>query len=480
MSQIKKDHLWELIHTISPTEKAYFKKQSNIHSSNGEFVYLKLFDDLNSILKFDLRKIELVYESYHQASRLKNYLYELILSALEGYASNNNKVIQSKRNLVYAKILFEKGLLYKAKKNIEKCLEQSIDNYDYYTQLEAIAFRKKIYTVELNVEEVKKSINKEEEIFATINEINKYELVMSSISSFSFSKGNILSNVEKKRLLVLEKNKFFKDAEKCKSILAKSLHYRILSLIGTMTDDMNKSLKYAILRFKALEHSKYKDVDQQNYINTLNNLIYSYIETKHYKEAALTIDVFTSIKPQTAIIAARIIARKTANELRLILTSGQPFNYKYCNTIAMDCANFQNNLIRLDEKIETVFFMITLCFNNMLHKEVKNWFSIYYLIPKSEVRIDIQCYLFLLHLYIQYSKKDLIFVNYLLKNEQTLLLEKKQLNEQETRIFDFIQNQISSKAVPSSFDLKNIKTTLKLLIQNNSNISIARFIIFPD
>ena len=81
-------------------------------------------------------------------------LYELILSALEGYASNNNKVIQSKRNLVYAKILFEKGLLYKAKKNIEKCLEQSIDNYDYYTQLEAIAFRKKIYTVELNVEEV--------------------------------------------------------------------------------------------------------------------------------------------------------------------------------------------------------------------------------------------------------------------------------------------------------------------------------------
>ena len=188
MSQIKKDHLWELIHTISPTEKAYFKKQSNIHSSNGEFVYLKLFDDLNSILKFDLRKIELVYESYHQASRLKNYLYELILSALEGYASNNNKVIQSKRNLVYAKILFEKGLLYKAKKNIEKCLEQSIDNYDYYTQLEAIAFRKKIYTVELNVEEVKKSINKEEEIFATINEINKYELVMSSISSFSFSK----------------------------------------------------------------------------------------------------------------------------------------------------------------------------------------------------------------------------------------------------------------------------------------------------
>lgn len=67
-----------------------------------------------------------------------------------------------------------------------------------------------------------------------------------------------------------------------------------------------------------------------------------------------------------------------------------------------------------------------------------------------------------------------------MKNEQTLLLEKKQLNEQETRIFDFIQKQISGKAVPSSIDLKKIKTTLKLLIQNNSNISIARFIIFPD
>ena len=38
------------------------------------------------------------------------------------------------------------------------------------------------------------------------------------------------------------------------------------------------------------------------------------------------------------------------------------------------------------------------------------------------------------------------------------------MNELETRIYDFIQKQISGNASPSSFDLKKIKKTLKLKI----------------
>ena len=54
------------------------------------------------------------------------------------------------------------------------------------------------------------------------------------------------------------------------------------------------------------------------------------------------------------------------------------------------------------------------------------------------------------------------------------------MNELETRIYDFIQKQISVNASPSSFDLKKIKKTLKLLSQNNSNISVTRLIIYLD
>jgi hypothetical protein len=474
---MKNDHLWELIHKISPTEKAYFKKQSSTHSNNVEYNYLKLFDELNSILKFDIHKIDLVYKSYHQSARLKNYLYELILSSLESYANNNNKIFQSKRNLLYARILYEKGLLYKCKKFTEKCIELATDNYDYYTQLEAISFQKKIYAIELKIPEVEALIKEEKKTFAIIDEINQYELLLSSISNFSFSRGNIVNEKEKKQIVIFSKNKIFNTADNCKSIVAKSLHFRILTLCSAMTNDPKNNYLYALNRFKAIENSSYIFVDIQNYINTLSNLSWAAIDNEKYMEAEFYTKKFADIKTTSVFLESRVLARRSVCELRIILAAKKPFNYKQCQTIANECLKYPNNLIRMDEKLEILLFIITLCFNNLMFKEARVWFSIYFKLPKSEVRVDIQCYLLLINIYIHYLTKDFEYVNYLMKNAINQFLEKEMMNVDEAIIFDFIQNHLSIK--PSANGLEEIKEKIMSINENGSALNLGKYIIYP-
>ena len=401
----------------------------------------------------------------------------MILFSLENYSASHNKIIDSKRNLTYSKILYEKGLLYKSKKLIEKCINQTIDNYDYYTELEATSFKKKIYSAELNIKEVEKLIKKEKKIFEIISEINQYELLLSSISIFSFSRGNILNEKEKKQIVVFSKNKIFNTADNCKSLVAKSLHFRILTLYSAMTNDPKKNYLYALERFNAIENTSYILADVQNYINTLSNLSWSAIDNEKYMEAEFYTKKFADIKTTSVFLESRVLARKSVCELRIILATKKPFNYKQCQTIANECLKYPNNLIRMDEKLEILLFNITLCFNNLMFKEAKTWFSIYFKFPKSEIRVDIQCYLLLINIYIHYLTKDFEHVNYLIKKAISKFLEKEMMNVDEAMIFDFIQNHLSIKQ--STNGLEEIKEKIMSINTNGSALNLGKYIVYP-
>lgn len=478
---MKNDHLWELIKKISPTEKAYFKKQSNVHSNNSEFIYLKLFDELNAIQKYDANKIALVYDSYHQSSRLKNYLYELILSSLDSYASSNDTKLQSKKMLSYAKILYSKGLIYKSNQVAEKCLELASNNFDYYLQLEVTSFQKTLKITELISEEVSNLIEKEKEIFEKINEINQYELLLSKISTFSFKKGHLISIKEKKIIVSYFNNRLLRDKIKFKSIVAKSLYHRILTLCYLMNNDTLNAYKNALLRFESIKDTTYIISDLQNYINTLNNLIWLCIETKRFKEAEEFKTILFGIKTNTPFFEARVKARYIVSDLRLILVSKSNFDYKQVNAIALDCLQYQDNLIRMDEKLEILFFIITLCFNNKKYKETKLWLGIYFKQPKTDIRLDLQCFLLLINIYTHYITKDFEHARYLMKNTSITLTEKGMMNSQEKIIYDFIQNDLSEKRNKKELDegIISIRNKLALLNDDPNNISLAKYIMYP-
>lgn len=125
------NQLFELIHSLSPTEKGYIKKTAFSSSKGEEKSYILLFDAIANQNEYDEDKIVKKFNGasfIKNLSKSKNHLYHLILKRLAHYHEEN--VVQIKINgiLNQAVILHKKGLYEQAIGHYEKALKMSMEN----------------------------------------------------------------------------------------------------------------------------------------------------------------------------------------------------------------------------------------------------------------------------------------------------------------------------------------------------------------
>ena len=87
-AKIKDDPLFDLVKSLTRTEKAFFQKYACIHIKGEENYYVKLFDILDGMEYFDgaaLCKKLGKKNMPPQLHRTKNYLYNQILNSLREY-----------------------------------------------------------------------------------------------------------------------------------------------------------------------------------------------------------------------------------------------------------------------------------------------------------------------------------------------------------------------------------------------------------
>ncbi|BDS15393.1 hypothetical protein [Aureispira anguillae] len=125
------DIVHQLIHSMSRTEKAYFKKYARKQQREKDDFYFKLFDAIDKQVVYDSNRLIKKFKSQKltvkQLSISKHYLYNLIVSNLLEY--NQNKSIQAQLHqqietiqLLHKRSLSSQALktLYKAQKLAQK------------------------------------------------------------------------------------------------------------------------------------------------------------------------------------------------------------------------------------------------------------------------------------------------------------------------------------------------------------------------
>ncbi|WNJ19439.1 hypothetical protein [Pontibacter sp. G13] len=125
------DKLFELVKSMSMSEKRYFKLFAGRHTIGEKNNYLILFDAVDQLSEYDPHDLQESVEqagisSKHLASD-KNYLYKLILKGLSAYHAGKKTSLQIKEELHQAEILLDRGLydhcenlLKKTRPRIEK------------------------------------------------------------------------------------------------------------------------------------------------------------------------------------------------------------------------------------------------------------------------------------------------------------------------------------------------------------------------
>lgn len=119
MARIKgSEDLFNLIHSLTPEEKSYFKKFARRHSSEDNN-FLSLFDDINSQPAFEEESLRKKYKIYPV---LKQRLFESILKSLLVSRPEPPEEMELMAQISYGYLLEEKGLLNKALQMTEKAL----------------------------------------------------------------------------------------------------------------------------------------------------------------------------------------------------------------------------------------------------------------------------------------------------------------------------------------------------------------------
>ncbi len=175
MANYSKDHLFQLVKSLSKAEKRGFKIYAT-RSSNEDAKFIQLFDALDKAANYDedqiLTKVKGIKKK--QLSNLKAHLYKQILVSLRLININHNTDIQLREQMDYARILYNKGLYKQSLRILDRIKEIATQNYRATLRYEVLVLEKIIES-----QYITRSLrNRAEELIGQTNEtltsLNEY------------------------------------------------------------------------------------------------------------------------------------------------------------------------------------------------------------------------------------------------------------------------------------------------------------------
>ncbi|MCB0736082.1 MAG: hypothetical protein KDC92_01120 [Bacteroidetes bacterium] len=134
MARKSSEEVFELIKSLAISEKRYFKIFASLHTVGDKNKYLTLFDLIEQQETYDEPALILAMNEQGGVtfSKLKKYLYDLILKALRNYNADKNGVYELTSAINDVNILFSKGLYAHANKMLQKA-EKVAQQYELFS-----------------------------------------------------------------------------------------------------------------------------------------------------------------------------------------------------------------------------------------------------------------------------------------------------------------------------------------------------------
>lgn len=161
MSTKSSESIFELIRSLTKSEKRYFKLHASRHTIGEENNYVTLFDYIDKQATYDEAKLfeDFKGEAFlNKFSITKKRLYDQVLQALTLFHSSGNVEAQLYRQLQSASILFDKALYTQAKKILRSAEKLAIKHHLTNVLLEIRKQGKRLLEInnyfDVNIEEL--------------------------------------------------------------------------------------------------------------------------------------------------------------------------------------------------------------------------------------------------------------------------------------------------------------------------------------
>ncbi|MCI5080345.1 MAG: hypothetical protein MRY78_01565 [Saprospiraceae bacterium] len=280
--------LYELINSLTPHEKRYFKL--DIAKQGGDQKQYVLLFELIDKNKSELEKqIQHTFGKGKNLTALKQYLYDSLLKSLQNYHSKKHIRLQLLDASQKLEILIMKGLYRQAKKIIDKILKISTQQHEDILKLYSLDAQLKIFRELLRQELLLDHNTIFQELFGLLDQLQKDKKLAAMacrLLVMNHRQDRTLSQADRNAVLQLieEANQL-----KINQLNAPHVTTRLFQFLGfahSMLGNNKTAITYKIKSIQNIQQSEQTDQNTTNrYLHQIINLIISLIRQQQWEES---------------------------------------------------------------------------------------------------------------------------------------------------------------------------------------------------
>ena len=274
--------LFDLVKSMTKSEKRYFKLLSSRHTIGDENNYVRIFDYLDRQTQYNEDDLFTHFKGeafLNRFSITKKRLYDNILNALDAFHVVNSIDAQLHKMLHAATILFEKSLYDQSRRVLVSAEKLAQKNQKMEILLQITALQKKIVETQgystLCLSDLSDINQLENKCLNEISLRNELWRIKSELFILLSAKGVARSKDEVyayKQICSRILNKF--SVNEC-GVESKYLYYHILSAYYYATGELDKSLDYLKLNLDLLKaKASIFQIEPNKHFSVLTNAIY--------------------------------------------------------------------------------------------------------------------------------------------------------------------------------------------------------------
>jgi len=440
--------LHQLIHSMSPTEKGYFRKFQSGYRVKETKVYDYLFDLLEEMESpHDELILKAMKNKCKNLQSTRAYLYQQILKSLRNYNSKKNMHFDFREQLDTIEILQTKGLYKEAYHLIEKGLARCKETFTPTYELLFLHYQKNaIQFLEENKKPLVRNQNNASIISAAEFITSRQHIIEGYAKSIQWLNNHFPlydeqvkteANILLQQLSTIAQQHEFDFGEK-------NLLYAGMANICRLTLRLEEAVRYQLVTIQLMESINLIALNREtSYVGALLNLGSMLFENKQYRELGQLIDKMENLKFQSP--SANIVNESVTYVLKIHLHSDtRQFDEinKYINTgeTFFETNNTIPN-ITFDFHIRLLAYYInTQQFDNALNK-VNFMLNSNYTHSQPSFHIHVR----LMNIIIHYKLKHTLLLPSLFRNTYRFMSNYRHTYKTEATILNFLRRTLNSR-----------------------------------
>ena len=306
MSKPNSPKLFHLIKSMKPSEKRYFKVETNQGDEQDKSKFLQLFNLIDSQGTYDEEAIKSAahFITPGQYSNLKANLYKKTLASLRNFAIPSTPDMKTRELVDYAQLLFDRSLYKQCEEVLKKAKSQAQKTDNLEQLLVILKWQKNLLFQTSSGDNRKRAqdvISEVQEVNNRINNINLFTNLQLELNSIYLKTGFIKNKAEYDQIKELFSNNIPEVNEQSLNFTEKCSFYSLLIDYYFFIQDFQSGYKYAqrwvnLFNSKNLVYSKL-----EAYIKALNSLMIAQTKLVLYREFSKTKRKLRSLRSQPSL-----------------------------------------------------------------------------------------------------------------------------------------------------------------------------------